>query len=145
MGKGAGPVQHTPWDRRTCCQPAPDPESDFPMFNLGPMELLVIVVVALVVLGPSRLPDAMRQVGKGLGEARRWSTQLTSEVQSAFVPEPAPVRSTAPAYGPAAAAYPAESYPAPSYPPPAYPAAGSTETFDATAPATTDGPVGATS
>ena len=61
------------------------------MFNLGPMEVLVIVVVALVVLGPQRLPDAMRQVGKGVGDLRRWSTQLTSEVQSAFVPGPADV------------------------------------------------------
>ena len=60
------------------------------MFNLGPMEMLVIVVVALVVLGPQRLPEAMRQVGKGVGDLRRWSTQLTSEVQSAFVPGPEP-------------------------------------------------------
>jgi Tat protein translocase TatB subunit len=59
------------------------------MFNLGPMELLVIVVLALVVLGPQRLPDAMRRVGQGVSEARRWSAQLTNEVQSAFVPEPA--------------------------------------------------------
>ena len=54
------------------------------MFNLGPMELLVIVVVALVVLGPQRLPDAMRQVGKGVAEARRWSTQVSTEVRSVF-------------------------------------------------------------
>lgn len=54
------------------------------MFNLGPMELLVIVVVALVVLGPQRLPGAMRQVGSALAEARRWSTSLTSTVQSAL-------------------------------------------------------------
>ncbi len=58
------------------------------MFNLGPMELLVIVVVALVVLGPQRLPDAMRQVGKAVGEARRWSTSLSTTVQSAMDGEP---------------------------------------------------------
>ena len=58
------------------------------MFNLGPMELLVISVVALLVLGPQRLPDAMRQVGKAVGEARRWSTSLTSTVQSAMDGEP---------------------------------------------------------
>jgi Tat protein translocase TatB subunit len=58
------------------------------MFNLGPMEVLVIVVVALVVLGPQRLPDAMRQVGKAVGEARRWSTSLTTTVQSAMDPGP---------------------------------------------------------
>ena len=62
------------------------------MFNLGPMEMLVIVVVALVVLGPQRLPEAMRQVGKGVGDLRRWSTQLTSEMQSALVPGPEPTR-----------------------------------------------------
>lgn len=65
------------------------------MFNLGPMEVLVIVVVALVVLGPQRLPDAMRQVGKAAGEARRWSASLTTTVQSAMDAEPerpAPVR-----------------------------------------------------
>lgn len=105
------------------------------MFNLGPMELLVIVVVALVVLGPQRLPDAMRQVGKGIGEARRWSAQLTNEVQSAFVPGPELVRDTAPAYSPAAAAYPADLYAAPSYPAPTYAASGSTTQFDAAAPA----------
>ena len=59
------------------------------MFNLGPMEVLVVVIIALVVLGPQRLPDAMRQVGKGIGDLRRWSSQLTNEVQSAFVPGPA--------------------------------------------------------
>jgi Tat protein translocase TatB subunit len=63
-------------------------EMPAPMFNLGPMELLVIVVVALVVLGPQRLPDAMRQVGKAVAEARRWSSSLTSTVQSAFDDEP---------------------------------------------------------
>lgn len=67
------------------------------MFNLGPMELLVILVVALVVLGPQRLPDAMRQVGKAVGEARRWSTSLTSTVQSAMDGEPErPATSRAP-------------------------------------------------
>lgn len=61
------------------------------MFNLGPMELLVIVVVALVVLGPQRLPEAMRQVGKGVGDLRRWSGAVGTEVRSAFdADRPAP-------------------------------------------------------
>jgi sec-independent protein translocase protein TatA len=34
----------------------------------GPLEILVILVVALIVLGPSRLPDAARSVGKGMRE-----------------------------------------------------------------------------
>lgn len=71
------------------------------MFNLGPMELLVIVVVALVVLGPQRLPEAMRQVGKGVAEVRRWSSTMTTSVQSAFDDRPAaPTSLPAPAPAP---------------------------------------------
>jgi sec-independent protein translocase protein TatA len=34
----------------------------------SPLELMMILVVALIVLGPSRLPDAARSVGKGMRE-----------------------------------------------------------------------------
>ena len=34
----------------------------------SPLELMVILVVALIVLGPTRLPDAARSVGKGMRE-----------------------------------------------------------------------------
>ena len=37
-------------------------------FSIGPMELVVVLVVALVVLGPKRLPDAGKAIGKGLRE-----------------------------------------------------------------------------
>jgi sec-independent protein translocase protein TatA len=37
-------------------------------FNLGPGELLLILAIALVVLGPKKLPDAGRSLGKGLRE-----------------------------------------------------------------------------
>ena len=36
----------------------------------SPMELMVIAVIALIVLGPSRLPEAARSVGKGMREMR---------------------------------------------------------------------------
>jgi sec-independent protein translocase protein TatA len=36
----------------------------------GPLELLVIAVIALIVLGPKRLPEAARSVGKGMREMR---------------------------------------------------------------------------
>ena len=35
-----------------------------PVLNIGPLEFLVIAVLALVILGPERLPDAARQLGK---------------------------------------------------------------------------------
>jgi sec-independent protein translocase protein TatA len=38
------------------------------MPSIGPMELIVVLVIALVVLGPKRLPDAGRSVGKGMRE-----------------------------------------------------------------------------
>jgi sec-independent protein translocase protein TatB len=40
------------------------------MFNIGPEELLLILVIALIFVGPKRLPDMARQVGKGLREFR---------------------------------------------------------------------------
>ena len=40
------------------------------MFNIGPLELIVVLIIALLVLGPQRLPDAARSVGKGLREFR---------------------------------------------------------------------------
>ena len=41
------------------------------MFNIGPMELLLILLVALVVVGPKRLPEVGRSIGKGLRELRK--------------------------------------------------------------------------
>ena len=38
------------------------------MPNIGPMELIVILAIALIVLGPKRLPDAGRSIGKGMRE-----------------------------------------------------------------------------
>jgi sec-independent protein translocase protein TatA len=36
----------------------------------GPLELLVILVIALIVLGPKKLPEAARSVGRGMRELR---------------------------------------------------------------------------
>lgn len=38
------------------------------MPNIGPMELIVVLVIALIILGPKRLPDVGRSVGRGLKE-----------------------------------------------------------------------------
>lgn len=46
------------------------------MFGIGPMELVVIVVVALLIFGPQRLPELARTLGKGLAEVRRASNDL---------------------------------------------------------------------
>ena len=54
------------------------------MFNLGGGEIIVIMVIALIVLGPQRLPDAARQIGKTMSELRRLSTGFQDEVRSAL-------------------------------------------------------------
>ena len=38
------------------------------MANVGPLELIVVLIIALVVLGPKRLPEVGRSVGKGMRE-----------------------------------------------------------------------------
>ena len=40
------------------------------MFNISPLEMMVIAVIALLVLGPQRLPDMAKSVGKGMREFR---------------------------------------------------------------------------
>ena len=42
----------------------------------GPLELMVILVIALIVLGPQKLPEAARSVGKGMRELKE---SLTTE------------------------------------------------------------------
>lgn len=54
------------------------------MFNVGGGELLVIMLVALVILGPTRLPEAARQVGKIMGEFRKVSTNFQREMREAM-------------------------------------------------------------
>lgn len=54
------------------------------MGNLGWAEIAVIVVVALVVLGPDKLPGAARQVGNVIRQVRRISTGFQQELQNAL-------------------------------------------------------------
>lgn len=51
------------------------------MFEIGFSELLLVGVVALLVLGPERLPVAMRTVGRGLGQARQAMNMLRAQVE----------------------------------------------------------------
>ena len=65
------------------------------MFNVGGGELIVIMVIALIVLGPKRLPDAARQIGKTMGDIRRLSSGFQNEIRTALEDEPKRVPSRA--------------------------------------------------
>ena len=41
------------------------------MPSIGPMELIVVLIIALVVVGPKKLPDVGRSVGKGIREFKQ--------------------------------------------------------------------------
>lgn len=54
------------------------------MFNIGGGEIIVILLIALLVLGPERLPDATRKVGRALHEFRRLTSGFQEEVRNAM-------------------------------------------------------------
>jgi sec-independent protein translocase protein TatA len=51
------------------------------MPSLGPAEILVILVIALLVFGPDKMPDIARQVGRGFREFRRVQDHLKAELR----------------------------------------------------------------
>jgi Tat protein translocase TatB subunit len=73
------------------------------MFGIGPEELVLVLIVALLVLGPERLPRVARDVGRVVGELRRTSDEFREEFMQAdkFLEKqaartPAPVAEPAP-------------------------------------------------
>jgi sec-independent protein translocase protein TatB len=57
------------------------------MFNIGWGEMLVLVVIGLVVLGPERLPGAIRWTSNALRQAREYITGATSNLRDELGPE----------------------------------------------------------
>jgi sec-independent protein translocase protein TatB len=115
------------------------------MLNIGTGELIVIAVVALLVLGPKRLPELARGIGKFMREFRRQTDEVRGVVEREFykmdneintqppvVPQPAPgvvavdaPKPSAPAPEAQQLALPMQEPPAPSPSVPAVPAAPS--------------------
>ena len=50
------------------------------MFGIGMPELILIMALALIVLGPKKLPEIARALGKGLAEFRRATDELKDEL-----------------------------------------------------------------
>jgi sec-independent protein translocase protein TatA len=84
------------------------------MFDIGFQELLVIGVLALLVFGPSKLPELGRMLGRALRELRRASEEFRSTIETNLHiddPDPTPTRDVA-------TALPASETRAPWLPPP---------------------------
>ena len=89
------------------------------MFGIGSTELIVILIVALIIIGPAKLPEMARSLGKALGEFRRVSTDVkrtiemeaeqaeqkvkTEQVKKELYPEEPPTPPAKPVDDPAAA------------------------------------------
>ncbi len=59
------------------------------MLNMGGMEIVVILVVALLILGPDKLPGLMRTVGKATKELRKASTEFQRTINTEMAEEEA--------------------------------------------------------
>ena len=104
----------------------------------GPLELVIILVIALLILGPGKLPD----VGAALGKSIREFRKASSDVQEAVKVDTSPM---APASAPATPAPAAQATPAPAAQatpatPPAAPAPAEPVTAAPGASETTSGP-----
>ena len=57
------------------------------MFGIGLPELMVIVVVAVIVFGPDRLPDFARQAGRLVRQVRQFTQAARDDIRSELGPE----------------------------------------------------------
>src|SRR5215213_8428622 len=55
-----------------------------PMFGIGYQEMFIVLVVAMVIFGPKRLPELAGQVGRWVRDFRRMSSDLTGEFEKTF-------------------------------------------------------------
>lgn len=71
------------------------------MPQIGPLEILVVGVVALIVFGPQRLPEMARSIGKALAEFRRQASDIRSEFTAGLDDDDGPTTDESPADEPA--------------------------------------------
>src|SRR5664279_3377336 len=98
------------------------------MLGLSPAHLIIILVIALIVVGPGKLPEVGAAIGKSIKEFQKATGGVTGTLTGVTTPAPvaqaptAQVQLPAQSYYAAQPVYPAPAYPAPVAPAPAYPA-----------------------
>jgi sec-independent protein translocase protein TatB len=65
------------------------------VFNLSGSEVVIILILALVILGPDKLPEAMRRAGRTWGELRKMSSGFQDELRKGFEEPTKEVKKTA--------------------------------------------------
>lgn len=84
-------------------------------FGIGPMEMVFILILALIIFGPGRLPEIGRALGKSIRDFRAMTAEVTSQF-SLDLEEAAKAKE--PRTAPSPAQEPAEAAPVPTEPPP---------------------------
>lgn len=102
--------------------------------GMGPMELMMILVLALIIFGPGKLPEIAGQVGKVIRDFRRTTSELSSEFSRTLSLEIEERKTAQAPQAPAAAETPYESPPAESVVGTVEPAAPSVEPAEAPPP-----------
>jgi Tat protein translocase TatB subunit len=60
------------------------------MFGIGIQELIIIAVIALIVVGPKKLPDLAKTLGKGFSEFRKAADDITDNLKQTMQTEEKP-------------------------------------------------------
>lgn len=60
------------------------------MLNIGPQELILVLIIALVVVGPKRLPELGRTIGRGMREFRKMQNDVRDTLKLDLDPDPDP-------------------------------------------------------
>ena len=70
------------------------------MEGLSPLHLVIVLVIAVLVLGPGKLPEVGEALGKTLREFRRATSDIAESARLDAAPAPAPAVASAPAAAP---------------------------------------------
>ncbi len=63
--------------------------------QIGPWELILILLIALIVIGPGKLPEAAKSIGKAFNEFKKSTTGVKKEFEDAMkLDDPAPTKKT---------------------------------------------------